>query len=174
MSGVHSKPLLPGASNRQPSGCSNHQQACLSDQRSHPLVRIVVQRATILVVVDSDIFNPSVNVSSGDIKYQRTLESFRMGARECTSMQGHRTHTRHELPSVEHQIHHLRMFGLNPQISSWHIRSEHPFVQRDKYSGSPSRNELNPLALAGAFGGSSMGIASKEIMVIVQYAPLYL
>ena len=46
-------------------------------------------------------------------------------------------------------------------------------VQRDRYSGSPSKNEVNPVALEGAFGGSSRGIASKEMMVIAQYAPLY-
>lgn len=89
-------------------------------------------------------------------------------------MQVHRMHTRHELQSVEHQIHHLRMFGLITQVSSKYKRLGHEFVQRDRYSGSPSKNEVNPFALAGAFGGSWRGIASKEMMVIVQYAPLYL
>ena len=84
-----------------------------------------------------------------------------------------RMRTHHELQSAEHQTHLLRMFGLDARINQEHLRGEHPFVQRDRYSGSPSRNEVNPLDLAGAFGGSSRGIASKEMMVIVQYAPLY-
>ena len=54
------------------------------------------------------------------------------------------------------------------------MKFEQAFVQRDRYSGSPSRNEVKPVALEGAFGGSSRGIASKEMMVIAQYAPLYL
>ena len=89
-------------------------------------------------------------------------------------MQVHRMHMRHELRSVEHLIHHLRMFGLVSGISPQQIKFWHDIVQRDKYSGSPSKNEVNPVALAGAFGGSSRVIASSEIMVIVQYAPLHL
>ena len=112
--------------------------------------------------------------SSGSCKCQRTWESFRAGLRECTSMQVHRMHTRHELQSVEHQIHHLQRFDLNVRISKQYMESEYRSVQRDRYSGSPSRNEVKPLALAGAFGGSSRGIASREIKVIVQYAPLCL
>ena len=55
---------------------------------------------------------------SASSKYQPTSELSHAGDRECTGMQVHRTHMRHELQSVEHQIHHLRMFGLSSQIKS--------------------------------------------------------
>lgn len=57
MSEVHSELLRPGASSRQPSGYSIHPQVYLSDQRNRLLVRIVAQRAKILVMVDSDSFD---------------------------------------------------------------------------------------------------------------------
>ena len=81
-------------------------------------------------------------------------------------------HTRHGPRFVELQIHRLRTSGLSSQFSTYNLKGEHFFGQRDRYSGSPSRKEVNPLSLAGEFGGSSRGIASKEMMVIVQYAPL--
>ena len=62
---AHSRLLLLGASSHQPSGCSIHQQAYLYDQKSHLPVRIVVQRATILVGVDLDTFYASANMSHG-------------------------------------------------------------------------------------------------------------
>ena len=62
VSEVHSRLLLLGANNRQPSGCSIHRRAYLSDPRSRLLVRTVVQKATILVVVDSGTFKSSANL----------------------------------------------------------------------------------------------------------------
>lgn len=60
----------------------------------------------------------SKDFPSGSSKYQRTWEVSHVGVREWTSMQVHRMHMRHELQSVEHQIRHLQMFGLNSRIRS--------------------------------------------------------
>lgn len=46
------------------------------------------------------------------------------------------------------------------------------YAHLDKYCGRPSTKVSNPLALAGALGGKSIGKASKDIITIAQYAPL--
>lgn len=52
------------------------------------------------------------------------------------------------------------------------VRGYSEYLQRDRYSGKPLVNKSRPPSLAGAFGGNSRGISSRDIMTIEQYAPL--